>query len=787
MKKKVGTRILSLLMILVMALSLLPTAAMAEEGESASSAAVTYTVQGAGAFMAPPQVGAEVSADLAESYGYTDSVTDGVSTLDVLVAANKTVFGADFTMDTCTDYLAINESGWVTTAFGNDGGTFSFAVNDVAPSTLINQTAVTDGDRLAFNFYADETGYSDMLTWFTAGDSKQLSGAVGTELAVKLNGSGYDSSWNTVTLPVANAQLCWVNMADGTLTAIDGAVTDADGNAAVTLPDEAGTYYLSASCDSTYIFLPFQPVTVTELNEITVSLALYGDSQHGAEGGVHHWPAEYLQQWIAPATYTVSKDTTVQQLLEQVLNEKGFSYELSTSTYGGQEYINIASIKGLANGDNGDNSVWMYLLNGGYGDSLNVQQLHNGDKLEFYYTDDWNKDSQTEPDLKPASMTPDNDVNPDVKGITAAATNYVASITEPAFSNEWLVLGLARNGVALTDSFKDSYFQSVVKTMQENDGVLSSSKYTEYSRTVLALTALGYDPTNVGGYNLLAPLTDFKAVTKQGVNGAVFALIALDSHNYEIPAVSDGKTQTTRENLIQFILDSQLSDNGWTFSGDTADVDMTAMTIQALAPYYKTNTVVKTAVDAALALLSDRQDVNGGYASYGDANSESNAQVLVALTALGIDPESDVRFLKNGHSVVDALCAYYVGEGGFSHVADGTVNGLATTQAYYALAAYARFQKGLTRLYDMSDVDLKVGAVTDSSNGGTTTPNNGSDGGQTADAANGANGAGESGRSDAKATNTVKTGDDAAYLAAGTGFVLAAAAFVVLGKTKKKA
>ena len=108
MKKKVGTRILSLLMTLVMALSLLPAAAMAEEGESVSSAAVTYTVQGAGAFMAPPQVGAEVSADLAESYGYSDSVTDGVSTLDVLVAAHETVFGGDFTPYTCATYLAIS-------------------------------------------------------------------------------------------------------------------------------------------------------------------------------------------------------------------------------------------------------------------------------------------------------------------------------------------------------------------------------------------------------------------------------------------------------------------------------------------------------------------------------------------------------------------------------------------------------------------------------------------------------------------------------------------------------
>ena len=288
----------------------------------------------------------------------------------------------------------------------------------------------------------------------------------------------------------------------------------------------------------------------------------------------------------------------------------------------------------------------------------------------------------------------------------------------------------------------------------------------------------------MGGYNLLAPLADFKAVTRQGVNGAAYALLALDSHGYEIPAVSDGKTQTTRENLVRFILDKQIAGGGWNFSGTAADVDMTAMVLQALAPYYKTNTEVKTAVDAALALLSDRQDVNGGYASYGDANSESNAQVLVALTALGIDPEADARFLKNGHSVVDALCAYYVGEGGFSHMADGELNGLATTQAYYALAAYARFQNGQTSLYDMSDITLKAGTVSDNSNGGTTTPGSGSNDGQTAGADNGA---GESGKSGAKATDAVKTGDNAAYLAAGTGFVLAAAAFVVLARGRKKA
>lgn len=270
---------------------------------------------------------------------------------------------------------------------------------------------------------------------------------------------------------------------------------------------------------------------------------------------------------------------------------------------------------------------------------------------------------------------------------------------ELAFGSEWLVIALARSGREVPDS----YYDSVVKAVQDAGGVLSDRKFTEYSRTILALTAIGKDPTNVGGYDLLAKLADMDDVTFQGLNGAIFALIALDSNKYDVPAAADGGKQVTRDGLVAYILDQQLSDGGWALSGDSADPDMTAMALQALAAYRTGDKAVQSAVDKALKTLSDMQQADGGYSSWGTLNSESCAQVIIALTALGIDPAKDSRFAKNGLTVLDALLSF-AADGGFRHTADGERNDMATEQALCALTAYARLLDGKTALYDMTDV-----------------------------------------------------------------------------------
>ncbi len=299
--------------------------------------------------------------------------------------------------------------------------------------------------------------------------------------------------------------------------------------------------------------------------------------------------------------------------------------------------------------------------------------------------------------------------------------DFMATLGTPTVNStggEWMVIGLARSGRTVPAGYYDNVVEYVKAKANANER-LHPTKVTDNARVILALTAIGKDVTNVGGHNLLKGLDSMDYVQTQDINGPIFTLIALDSHNY--PTMGD----VTREKLIQVILDAQLNDGGWDLSADKADPDMTAMAIQALAPYYKTNETVKAAVDKALEALSALQCSDGGFGSWDTVNSESCAQVIVALTALGIDPTADSRFVKNGHTVLDALAGFYVTGGGFRHTAGGERNDMATEQGYYALAAYYRFVNGQTRLYDMSDVTIQTGGTSGGDNSGNGTNNGG--------------------------------------------------------------
>ncbi|WP_051652418.1 DUF4430 domain-containing protein [Clostridium algidicarnis] len=273
---------------------------------------------------------------------------------------------------------------------------------------------------------------------------------------------------------------------------------------------------------------------------------------------------------------------------------------------------------------------------------------------------------------------------------------------------EWTMLSLARAGYTVPEEYYEKYYINVANELKEKGGVLHKVKYTEYSRVILGLTAIGKDVTNVAGYNLLEKLADFNSVKKQGINGPIFALIALDTNNYEIPIMKDVKVQTTRDILIDYILDLEITDKngvvgGWALTGKTPDPDITGMALQSLAKY-KNDEKVKPYIDRAVKVLANLQNDKGGYSSWGSVNSESIAQVIVALTALGIDPSKDTRFVKGeGSWVISAIMDFYVSGGGFKHVLDQEINGMATDQGMYAIVAYDRFVNGKNSLYDMTD------------------------------------------------------------------------------------
>lgn len=498
--------------------------------------------------------------------------------------------------------------------------------------------------------------------------------------------------------------------------------------------------------------------------EISVSFGLTGDTVHG-ENGKHTGDVT----WIDSTAYTLKKGATAQDLFEKALSDAGLDYEMSGNSYV-SSITNAKEKVTLSELSNGPYSGWMYTINGKFVDYMSAVTLNDGDVMQFFYVDDYrtidwagNKTPQEAADEVAAMIEalPDVDklslddaaavgraqsaynalsdeakalISKNLKakldaavakiaqlqktnqkefdkiyqetGSSQAALASKAGLTAGTSGGEWVALGLARSG-SISDTLAEQYAQAAYQYVKKKgSSTISDSKSTENSRMILALTSIGKDPSDVAGYDLLEPLADLDYVKSQGINGPIFALIALDSHDYEIPKAVAGKTQTTREALIDAILAAQLSDGGWNVNGNGADADMTAMAIQALAPYYSSNAKVKSAVDDALKRLSKMQEVNGGYTSWGTANAESVAQVIVALTSLGIDPASDGRFIKNGYSTLDALATFYNDKGGFKHSQSDTTssNGLATEQAYYALASWYRLKNGKTSLYDMSDV-----------------------------------------------------------------------------------
>ena len=279
-----------------------------------------------------------------------------------------------------------------------------------------------------------------------------------------------------------------------------------------------------------------------------------------------------------------------------------------------------------------------------------------------------------------------------------ATGDYMAALGDPSAGStggEWMVLGFARSGREVPDSYYDSVVAYVDEKIDDN-GRLHNTKCTTNCRFIVALTAIGKDPTDVGGHDLLAGLNDMNYIKKVGVSGLIWTLIAFDCGAYEVPEGID------RETLVRAILDYETANGGWANSGDKPDPDVTSMAIQALAPY-REDADVRNALDTAVTVLAGMMDETGNFPSQYGASSESISQVIVALCTLGIDPNTDARFVKNGVSAVDGLLSYFVEGGGFKHIHSAKRDGMATEQGYYALAAYYRLLEGKNPLYDMTD------------------------------------------------------------------------------------
>ena len=438
----------------------------------------------------------------------------------------------------------------------------------------------------------------------------------------------------------------------------------------------------------------------TAMITVTVQVDSYNENKHSFTGTNYTF------------TGKASNDWTAWDAVKACLDNAKYEY-----TGSGAYIKSITDAAGHTLKEKGDgkSSGWMFGVTPAQGEetlpntTLDATFIHDGDTVRLFFT---NKYIPVDPD---EPVDPGTEV-PNFDKVYADTKKYIQNnVPAPVVAydrGEWAVLGLARAGVALPDEYIQAYYDKVVAYVKANigsDGILrkpddkNTPVITDNERIILALTAIGKDPANVGGKNLLTALQDRNIMqvtdtSDTDISGLVFGLLALNSGNY---------TQDSYW-LVQAILTQQNEDGSWSASADTkpaSDVDMTAMALQALAPYYNEggDATVNTAVNKALQWLSAKYK-NTGYTS-----AESCAQVVVALSALQLNANSDSSFVKTvdgaSTSVLGDLLRYYLGEGqGFKHAASGkTADQKATEQALYAMAAYERYCRRTNALYDMTD------------------------------------------------------------------------------------
>ena len=523
--------------------------------------------------------------------------------------------------------------------------------------------------------------------------------------------------------------------------------------------------------------------------EITVHFSLLGDDAHG-ENGKH---TEYYY-WISYEEYTLPVGSTAYDLFKTALDDYGYTYDDSNGY--------VSAVEDLAEMTNGPRSGWMFRINGSFTDAMDKVTLSDGDRMMFFYTDDYNTidwsgapasvndvialidaigevteqsgaaidkaanayDKLSDTDkllvenigvLEAAQaeyeyIIQQRDVLDTIDTAIEKTAEYLtanSSFDVAAIGGDWTVFGLARAGL-LDDEHKSKYAANVKKALVENGSeMLSNSKSTENSRVVLALTAAGFDATDFAGYDLTAPLYDYDYVIKQGVNGAVFALLALESADY-------ANGDEICDKYVDYIVSRQIELGGYSYDGETIDVDLTAMAVSAIAKHLDSADAALSAI-LALAQLMSLQNESGGFDAYGSECSESTAQAIVALSEIyggnyaadgdddtdeDVDFADDVNFDNdvnldeveylsgaendadtaydddyddadndkfNLENMLNAMMKFYNADGGFGH--DSTeVNMLSTEQCFYALVACKRALEGDNVLYDMSDVELTV-------------------------------------------------------------------------------
>ncbi|MDC2864121.1 DUF4430 domain-containing protein [Bacillus sp. BP-3] len=453
----------------------------------------------------------------------------------------------------------------------------------------------------------------------------------------------------------------------------------------------------------TLVVLSFaNTVHITFAEGNTATLAIVGDSQKGI--------------MLCPKEVAIQDGETAYSFLQK---EMGNKVTAENTPYG-------AYIKGIDGLMAGATSGWTYEVNNQSpmvgADSY---KLKAGDVVAYRYVVDWNNMSQEtlqqvldkrgtckkdtdQPNTekpstnKPDAPKPQEPTKVDViKKVDEAITKTAQKMMIDGIDGDWVMIGLTQSGQKVSKDAKFNYLQSIVERVEEKENKFSS---TELARTILAVTAVDGDPTNIASNNLISKLYNFE--NTHSITDYVFSLIALDTKKYEVPA----NAKWNRDALIKAILTLQHTDGSWAYMGkleEPGDADVTGMTLVALAPY-QDQAEVKQSLEKAKQYLASTQTGKGGFSSGGVENANSVAQAVLGLAAASIDPTSAL-FTKNNYNAVQNLLSYQLENGGFKWLpADTEESGMTTEQAMLALVQYKNFLTGKGSVYDWTKTEAST-------------------------------------------------------------------------------
>ncbi len=239
-------------------------------------------------------------------------------------------------------------------------------------------------------------------------------------------------------------------------------------------------------------------------------------------------------------------------------------------------------------------------------------------------------------------------------------------------ATEWEILDMAAYGAMdmLSADDVDEYSREAHQLAE------TSSKATDLAKAALILTSIGENAESI-----VNRLANFESIG--GINGAAFSLLAYDSNDYDV----DG-AKWTRKSLVEYLITAQKADGGWALTEDGAsDADVTAMVVSALSSYDEAEVLEK-----AVLCLSEMQDDDGCYSSWGTKNSNSSAVVVTALCAMGIDADTDEKFIKNGISALDGLMSYKTDNDLFGYTDNQNADLFSTEQGFRAIVAYSKYK-----------------------------------------------------------------------------------------------